>query len=80
MPMTEEEARRLAAQIAREPGWHAEIHHNVWTGTWFVSAWPDALWDAEAGEPGDWYVLHYRSQWAALRQGLAAEQEGDDTP
>jgi hypothetical protein len=67
--MDEQEARRLAGQIAGTPGWQALPGHNTWTGAWYVTAWQGR--DTE--EPEDSYTLHYRVEWHRLRQGLAEE-------
>jgi hypothetical protein len=69
--MNEQEARSLAAQIEVEPGWNAEVRHNLWSDEWYVWAWQgDAADDDENG-----YALHYPSDWHRLHRGLAEEEQ-----
>ncbi len=68
--MNEQEARRLAARIDNEPGWHAEVERNDWTGQHHVRAWQGEGEDAEE----DSYTFHYRGQWYNLGAALRAEE------
>lgn len=63
--MDEQGARRLAAQVEREPGWLARPHHNTRTGEWTVKAE-----SAEDGQPVATFTTPY--EWHYTKATLAA--------
>ncbi len=76
--MDKQEARGLASWIRREPGWHAEVNQNHFTGSFYVMAWTDEMQDGgDDGEPGDWYMFHYAVEWYRTRAALAQEACGE---
>ena len=77
--MSRDEAEVLAARIKAEPGWHAELGQNYFSGAWHVEAWQDDSVDAGTGEH-DGYRFRFPVEWLCVRNGLAEEArqaEGD---
>ncbi len=61
--MTEQEARALAEQVERTPGWMAEVWEGV-NGKWYVLA-------GREGDPLTHFILRSPRDWERARELLS---------